>query len=933
MHYAENLNPIVRAGEHTRAAMSLMKFPAETEGADGSWGECDDPFVNALVARCAGIDWGRAANLVMAPGECFIVGQWTAAGRMEWKVGSHQEVRWSNGDWEAPTWHEDGTPDGVPLWRKDTPRELRPTVIRCWHASLAFSGRPSSSLMGQQAQAVCEQLLAMQMAELAAEKSRLSNGILYVPTQVMGTLRMMSMNGQLVEDKAVRQKLQNQLLDPVDDPADPAGLVPLILYGPAEAASGLTHLTLEKLQNADGFARKRETLIAELSMLMPIPAGVLSKAQSASHWDAKLEDDNGIKYVWEPAARELADGPTRDWLRPYLANAVQMGWWKGDPRAYRIGVNSAALAKRPADAQALTGIWDRGGVGWGWVRRELNIPESAAPTPEEMQQWRDYNLRLQPRNADALGSDSTAPLPLPAEVSPGDFRRALPAGDTKGVTSAAEPRKLPAGSVHDGGMIAVMIPTAVAGRIAVPGGEAPIDLHCTLAALPDGMTLTEIMPVLQALDLPTAPLTGTIGGLGMFPPGPDGFIPVFAQVDVPFLAELRQQVVDALGTAGIPFLADHGWTPHVTLTYIALGDPAPAPLDQTAIVFGGLCATDGTARWEFPFVPVGKSLPAAAPIDVASTIKRDPAVTLAQLAAWSAPVRAARSRAVVASELADIGQQLNGIDNEARTALLALADNTLAIALRSVGREVLKSATREGKATERDPWRQAIAAVAPKGTDMIWVLDTPGGVVAAMGVDAQEKIAQAFKQFGVAAARIMRRAGQRAAQVWQGAGITASVTEERYDEAARQLQIDMEALALQRTNSTEEGGDARAVTPMQLIGAAVALAGGWQTSTSKVNVAAPGQPVTARKAAGIAFPVELEEAIEAAFAERLAVEKVRVATKWTWYHDHPQQPFQPHVELHGVSASAVEDFGGYWPGDHPYCLCHVEPSLTLIDAN
>lgn len=935
LHYAQNLNPIVRAGEYTRSALTLMKYPAETLGSDGSWGECDDAFVAAAVAKLSGLDWGRAGQLMLGPAECFIVLQWLGGQRMSSKVGSHHELRWSNGDTMPPTWHS--TPMdymGVPLWTEATPDALRPKVVRCWHSSQEYAGQPWGSLFGAQAQAVCEQLLVMQMAELTAEKSRLSNGVWYVPTEVVGTLRMMSYNGQLVEDTAIRERLQRQTLDPIDDPLDPAAVVPLILYGPAAAGVGLKHMTFEKHSNPEAFARKRDTLIAELAMLLPVPESVLIGIADANHWDAKLADDNDIKFNWTPAGQEIADSVTDQFLRPYLDYCRRLGAWTGDPHRFRIGTNAAALAERPADTAALTGLWDRGLISGSWTRRKLNVPESAKPTAAERLEWREARS-LEQRNPEAMAKNGP-PTPLAPEVAPGDYRRALPAGVTKGVTSAATPRQVPAGTPHDGAMIAVMIPPAVASRLVLPGGEPAVDLHCTLVAFEQGTTLAELMPVLQALDLPTAPLTGQVGGLGMFPPGDDGLVPLWATVDVPFLAELRQQIVDALGVAGIPFLANHGWTPHVTLAYTEIGAPIPAPLPPSTLSFGGVCATDGTARWEFPFIPVparNTAQPVAAVIDVASTVKRPEAV-YAALTLIAAPVRAAKARQAIHAELAQFAHTLNAIDNDARTSLLSLADTTLAACLRSVGREVIRTADR-AKAGERDPWRSAIAAVAPKGTDMVWALDTPGGVVAALGVDklVPDRITIAFRQFGIAAARILATAGERAAQVWTKLGITASVDQGRQREAADRLKADMEALALARVNSTEHGGDARAVTPMQLIGAAVAIAGGWQVSTSPGNVLAPGQPVTGRMAAGIAWPVELVDAVEAAFEERLAVEKVRVGTEWTWFHDHPVNPFEPHVALHGVTASSDPDFGGYWPGDHPNCLCHIEPSLILIPTD
>jgi hypothetical protein len=51
----------------------------------------------------------------------------------------------------------------------------------------------------------------------------------------------------------------------------------------------------------------------------------------------------------------------------------------------------------------------------------------------------------------------------------------------------------------------------------------------------------------------------------------------------------------------------------------------------------------------------------------------------------------------------------------------------------------------------------------------------------------------------------------------------------------------------------------------------------------------------------------------------------------TWVHDHPRQPFAPHVELHGREVLAMAGFGGYFPGDHVGCKCLIRTSWRISD--
>ncbi|RSS97246.1 hypothetical protein EF903_01615 [Streptomyces sp. WAC05292] len=161
-----------------------------------------------------------------------------------------------------------------------------------------------------------------------------------------------------------------------------------------------------------------------------------------------------------------------------------------------------------------------------------------------------------------------------------------------------------------GAMIALRLPADVAAGIAHPEGTPAEHLHITLAYLGDAAALGGHPDDLRDIIAPAVSgrerLQGTIGGIGRFPDTGEGE-PTWVPVDVPGLAELRQSIVDALGTSAYSdkLRAEHGFTPHVTLGY-ALPDVAPVPatpvtFDQVSVVRGG----------DTKFVPLGE--PAAAP--------------------------------------------------------------------------------------------------------------------------------------------------------------------------------------------------------------------------------------------------------------------------------------------------------------------------------
>lgn len=144
---------------------------------------------------------------------------------------------------------------------------------------------------------------------------------------------------------------------------------------------------------------------------------------------------------------------------------------------------------------------------------------------------------------------------------------------------------------HSDGVMVALYPDPAAAdalfaAISGPDNVTPReDLHVTLAYLgkvTDTGTPTADEIVRRVTDAVQGErkLTGTIGGVGQFPPSEssDDQDVTWVPVDVPGLGLLRETVADALGDA---VATDHGFTPHITVGYgIGLIDPVK-PIDVT----------------------------------------------------------------------------------------------------------------------------------------------------------------------------------------------------------------------------------------------------------------------------------------------------------------------------------------------------------------
>jgi hypothetical protein len=158
------------------------------------------------------------------------------------------------------------------------------------------------------------------------------------------------------------------------------------------------------------------------------------------------------------------------------------------------------------------------------------------------------------------------------------------------------------------GMISLDLPDGLISP--VPGGLT--DHHVTICYLgPDVddelWTAVSMRAREAAMGVP-GPLDGTVSGIGAFPPSgsSDGKVPVWAAVAIPGAEGLREALGDLSAS-------EHkNWSPHCTLTYLAPGEPLPAPLEPVEVTFTHLSVHRGDEVIRFPFGGGGAAVVAKA---------------------------------------------------------------------------------------------------------------------------------------------------------------------------------------------------------------------------------------------------------------------------------------------------------------------------------
>lgn len=173
---------------------------------------------------------------------------------------------------------------------------------------------------------------------------------------------------------------------------------------------------------------------------------------------------------------------------------------------------------------------------------------------------------------------------------------------TQAARLAAKPSKVPSG------VIACLVPDQeVIDHLALNGGEPPGELHLTLAFFgkTDDLDPLKIEKLLQgvsafASNSSLSKISASVNGLGRFSlPDKDALI---ATVDAPTLLDVRTSLLETIDHhSGLMASEAHGFTPHITLTYLGHDEAAPITrLEPIDTIFTAIHVWAGGERHAFP---------------------------------------------------------------------------------------------------------------------------------------------------------------------------------------------------------------------------------------------------------------------------------------------------------------------------------------------
>lgn len=349
----------------------------------------------ALMADFTNVDFSslvRAFALNMSVvGECLLVDLGKDSHR--WMIKSVDELRVEADKIVLrPRGEEGANKDKILATRSGDTWSNNIPIGRIWRQHPRFSDEPDSSMKAI-AEPI-EELLLLQRLVRSTTRSRLNNGLLFLPDGiVMANALTVDPTETTDEDgkpitepgvsdpgNSVMQDVLDSIMDPIEDETATTSVVPMMLTGPGEQAQFIKHIQFERSSD-QWLSERSERALERILQGIEMPKEIVTGLQNVKYANAMVIDEDFWKSNIEPLALVLCDALTEIYLRPTLKAE---NFAEEDIARVAVWYDPSEIVTRPNHAEDATNGFDRkllSGEAW---RREHGFSELDAPDEKEL---------------------------------------------------------------------------------------------------------------------------------------------------------------------------------------------------------------------------------------------------------------------------------------------------------------------------------------------------------------------------------------------------------------------------------------------------------------------------------------------------------------------------------------------------------------------
>jgi hypothetical protein len=339
----------------------------------------------------AGLLRDAALNLSVA-GECYLVQIPERPGQglpESWDIRSVDELRVDQNGKYAIYPRRDIKPSSGSgaLPKGAIPLPEGAWMGRIWRPHPRFSEDPDSSMIGLLA--LCEELLLLDRTFRGSHRSRLNAGIFYVPD---GLSTAAEADPDLFADEeedqptpedaadAFQEELLLAMSTPIEDETSAAGVVPLLIRGPAELGQHLKHITFSRPFD-ESMVRRADRVLDRILQGLDVPKDTVTGLANVKYSNAVQIDESLYKAHIEPMLLLLADAFTVMYLRPSL---IREGWTHAEAAKVTVWYDASAVATRNDRAADADSGYEKMAISGDTWRRAHGFADQDAPTGKEL---------------------------------------------------------------------------------------------------------------------------------------------------------------------------------------------------------------------------------------------------------------------------------------------------------------------------------------------------------------------------------------------------------------------------------------------------------------------------------------------------------------------------------------------------------------------
>jgi hypothetical protein len=278
------------------------------------------------------------------------------------------------------------------------------TGYRFWTPHPKHSDAPDSPIRA--ILDIAEELIILTASVRATATTRLTNGILALPTEISPNSMIEPGEEENPDANPFLQEIMDHIQAQIENPYSPESKVPFILEGAYEYIDRLKWVQLHDPQNDYLERDLRIEAVKRMALGLDFPPEVLLGMTDANHWTAAQVQQEMWRAHGASIAEQFGDDLCAAYLRPALRDANFP-----DPEQVVIGYDDSQVVISPDRTTDADEAADRGMISFAGYRKLKGIDESLAPEKDEQ----DYWLALRTRNLAALGFAPAPPTGPPAD--------------------------------------------------------------------------------------------------------------------------------------------------------------------------------------------------------------------------------------------------------------------------------------------------------------------------------------------------------------------------------------------------------------------------------------------------------------------------------------------------------------------------------------